>query len=739
MSAWHDHIPFHPERPERGADAALVAQIMDWAHRQLGQPGLHCAAVFGPRGQGKTSILLHVAQEALKDTRFARAGRRAPSGELDYEIPIFEPANLDPSDELFADLMAHLEPFAGKDAEKQALATLGAWSRRFKRQDYLDLASEEAATDQRLQDRLAAELRRLGTLGREVRKSFHKLLTSIAPRGDNQPQALLLLVDDLDLQPGRTGELFNLLTTVLDQPPVPVLVLVAADLDLLTDALSAEQRKRFSSERGETPDLAWWMVQKFFATRFELAPWSPAKALKDLLWKESEEANSLLAGLWPEHTEPTAKVEEEEQERRVGFGPAEQARRAEPPRPASRRDWALQALGPFLPTTPRGLKRLHNRLKVLAQGSRPKREDAQAELTNDFAWQLGMAPHQALALVIATFALDERHPFLGLGQLLRQRPDQLVGALRHLLEKKGEPDESLAERLRSPYPAGRHRVGAMLALKELAQFWGQYRSGTDDAPATPPRLLAISLNADALEQSRKLWEGRISQDRIWHIDLRLEGQPIRLPPTELLGVWKRLAEAIEKDKIADQQVPIELVSRAHNSLACWLGWRLHRIRSIQAYNFFSGDLWQGPYEVLRPQSGGLRQDIVVDEHTPTAPNNFENQAVLVLDLLDKGGDALEQFPEPIHQLPHRFRVRRRAGSRSLAPDDLVPLLQEILDLIGELRDERSVHTFHLAIIGPDVVAFFLGQQLHELGRFVLWEHASDQRNYHIALDLTDPR
>jgi hypothetical protein len=123
-----------------------------------------------------------------------------------------------------------------------------------------------------------------------------------------------------------------------------------------------------------------------------------------------------------------------------------------------------------------------------------------------------------------------------------------------------------------------------------------------------------------------------------------------------------------------------------------------------------------------------------------APERSDQAIVLVdltgkskpeqLDRFRRGGDKVDVDPG------HRYRLIAPIGWR-VEPADLIPVLQDVLELLGRLRRDAGVEHFHLAFAGPDVVAFFLGQQFNALGRISLYEFYTGPERYDFVFDLQE--
>lgn len=255
----------------------------------------------------------------------------------------------------------------------------------------------------------------------------------------------------------------------------------------------------------------------------------------------------------------------------------------------------------------------------------------------------------------------------------------------------------------------------------------------------PPRFLALSFNADACESSKTLWEKAIPPTRLWHLDLRPFATELRAPPEDIRRAWQALARQIEAERIPDHQGPIEFANRAVFSLVVWLGWRLHRLRAFTAFNFFKGQFipFRGPLPVVRYQPTATPEHLHAELHPPAEPASTAPEAVLIVDLLGTATPQdFEKFPDDVRTLAQRWLIKRKAPG-DVRPEETTPLLRDLVQIFGELRHHRGIRTLHLGLLMPDVLGFFLGQQLHECGDFRIYEHYTTEHAYRFTLSLAD--
>ncbi|MBK8230637.1 MAG: hypothetical protein IPK72_08660 [Candidatus Eisenbacteria bacterium] len=199
------------------------------------EPRLHVGAIWGPRGSGKTSLLLSLA-EKLRLNKPKQLILPAPDPQTKEQCST---AAKRPHDQLFAPdllddtngdhLFSHLLKFLGKnyhglrgEALKSPLEHL-TQHRHF--DDIKSYTVDTATSSSKLLEQLTDRLSERATFSAELRKA---LSAAIPPNG-----WYLLLIDDIDLVPHRGPELLTLLHTYLRD--LPFIVLLAADREQLVE------------------------------------------------------------------------------------------------------------------------------------------------------------------------------------------------------------------------------------------------------------------------------------------------------------------------------------------------------------------------------------------------------------------------------------------------------------------------------------------------------------------------
>jgi hypothetical protein len=273
------------EEPIDSIDDSLVSDLLRFIENPP-STGLNVVGLLGARGLGKTSYLRTLAKRAREK------GLPLPilSGKKPHSDPLFQPSRLDRVDDLFSDLLEHLKLYGGPNVDDHIQTIHGLQARRNRPDDFRKAANEEAGSRERLAAKLGEEARQAGQITQKIREAIGGLCDAIR-QGRRGP--LLLLIDDLDLQPERALRLLDILQTYFHQPEIQVVVVLAADGDLLAESV-AEGLKRYQSQ----PDLAWWHLQKLIPIRFHLPMWAPERGFAEHLWPDPAPDSLPLARLW---------------------------------------------------------------------------------------------------------------------------------------------------------------------------------------------------------------------------------------------------------------------------------------------------------------------------------------------------------------------------------------------------------------------------------------------------------
>ncbi len=82
---------------------------------------------------------------------------------------------------------------------------------------------------------------------------------------------------------------------------------------------------------------------------------------------------------------------------------------------------------------------------------------------------------------------------------------------------------------------------------------------------------------------------------------------------------------------------------------------------------------------------------------------------------------------------HRYRMLFKGLPAIIGPEHVLPILRDVVELFGRRRSV-SVQRFHVGFTGPDVVAFFLGQQMNAWGEVHLYERYGAKYEHVFQLD-----
>ncbi len=236
------------------------------------------------------------------------------------------------------------------------------------------------------------------------------------------------------------------------------------------------------------------------------------------------------------------------------------------------------------------------------------------------------------------------------------------------------------------------------------------------------RFFTVSLNDDASRLSAPLWEGRFSTDAIQnlHLDLRAHAPNASLVlPKQLAQARTDALEFIRRKGLTSSSQRIDLVLRCKAALSISLGYEMRFSRKIRAFKYYAGDLvpFSQPREVECMGRADL-QRLQLEPHIRPGSGPRNGDAVLIVDLVGKATDAqLERFfpregaPAVLTRHAHRLTL---APGTVVQPEDLEPILEDIIEALGSLR-VAGAERLHLGFAGPDVIGFFLGQQLRAQG------------------------
>lgn len=758
----------------------LADEIRAWVKEpeRATAPSGWVAGVYGGRGTGKTSLLFTLLR-LLRDEADSAASRgKQPCCALPKphdrkndelkteeirELALFAPADAGKDDDLLFLLLEHLKKYPRWEEGLKGFQ--GAWTAQVKKQDsdrFFQLAQETSTSAKQLPQELVDLHAKIAATTSEIREGFKEIIRHLNA-GD---QRLVLLVDDLDLQPHRALELLELLHLHLNHPGV--VVIIAADRDLLVRSITQELRKRGI----DRADIADALLAKYVPYQWTLPVPGEGERLS-VAWGDDAESEAELPDWWSERAVEQYRLywREETAERRLA--------------PQDSSALAEHMLAPVLPRTYRGLKAFHNRLLSLRAGPTTPSTPSSAPLVATDWTGLGVADDFIPPLISMAVAVDVRFPELGLVSALRETPsmmaqvrqrmhpdqqderdkeaegrlqqtrsegrivadalDRIAEAIeRGVRAKEGASAElPVLDRLTSPYLDGRRLGEAREVMRQFATKWVDLIRHSAPTPVSKERFLTLSMMTDALALVESLWRGRYDEDSVnhWHIDLRPLVSTGRGTPQELRAAREEALRILRERGILGFEGRVELHLKAKLAFTLWLGWELRYLNPVIAYNVHGDERvpFEGPAEPIRFEDTGIYW--FLDPEPSQVSSEPSSEAIVLVDLTGKSTPAQladfrrEGAAAPV-QVPaaHRYRLLFETGRR-VEPGFLLGILRDVIELLGQLR-RHGVEHIHLAFAGPDVVAFFLGQNLNALGRISLYEFYTD--HYEYVFDLEEP-
>lgn len=690
---------------------------------------------------------------------------------------MFAPAATRAQDEILFMLLEHLHTYpvrvhlpSGFDQAREAEV------RRKDLDRFLKYEQEIATSSKDIPRRLVEVHKEAAGTTSKLRKAFKAVLESLKPEGE----LLLVLVDDLDLQPHRALELLEILHLFMNVKGV--VVLIAADKDLLLHSIDLALKR----EKRHHPGLASALLAKYIPHEWLLPTPGEGERL-DLL------TGSEVATWWPEDVlhglgEARAarrhrELQKEREQMEGGHVDSEEEELIF----ATPKEMIERFLLPLAPITYRGLKAFHNRLVSWRERleSTRARADGDLELDRRLAHQyskLTLNRYLLRPFLTMMVAFDVRWPELDLLGYLERSPGVVERVFDELVvmdDAKHEP-ETIArsndpyELLTGEWPGDLPVLGEFLqpesrltrgdlgeakrTLRELARVWNFWRrSGGGVEPEGRFLTITVRPNANAFDESRRIWRSIFLREVVedWHLDLRSFVKSENPSPEEIRRTRDAsIAYLREKMQVADVQGRLEIFARAPLSYLVWLGWSLDRQKSVVVYNADAKKPFEGPLGRLRfPDREYETADVAIFARAEgriggrSAPRAIEaggaievGGAIAIIDV------TMDHKVQPEHL--DRFRrgqasvnsqdrcLFTRRSAHAIEPEDLVPILRDVLELIGRLHRDRGILHLHLALAGPDVVAFFLGRQLKAQGiQISLYEFYGD--HYEWVFDLEE--
>jgi len=725
-------------------------------------------ALYGGRGTGKTSALLTLLRllrdEGVAQGKLAEADR---SKQIEWLLPIrfkspdepenspkqlFAPEYGRVEDDLLFMLLAYLEaryqpllPDANHRLKERSkgspLARIrGAEVRRRMPDQFFAFEKDSSVSSRDLPRRLVGSQIRVAKTTARIHEAFRSLFDALLTEPKNVPRRLILFVDDLDLQPQRALDLLELIQLFLLHPRV--LVVLTADREQLLHSLAVSLHHREAHQKGDTSTaashferLAQALLRKWVPIEFSL-PRPSAKERWHFRPQSVQNAESIADRLVSEYWQTA-------QER---FPNDSLAKTAE------------KHVTPLLPDTYRGLIYLHNRI-----GTFDKKRWVSADSKPQFGLEHAMVePFLSLLL-----SIEVRQPELALLDLLSDFERSFLGELKDMValetpmsDRDRDRDASLDDR---PDPASRERstpppnrtpllserlrplralelLKAHECLVSLAQSWyGLSEEGT------PRHLFYISLNSNAQDRGQTL-PRETRYDSLEVLELTEFAKGGRADPEQLRHARAKATDNLPKlALLQDSRAPVDILAKAQLPLLLWLGFKLRYLRRVTMFNDLPRGLvpFEGPPEPIhRPASerAYLRLQPVSLVAETAESLLHPQEALVVIDFLGRSQpEQLDQFQDK-EQQSLRTKVRTRlVPMGEVQPlssnQQLYEVMTDVLQYLYQLQDQ-GIKRFHLAVIGPDVLAFFLGQQLNAW-TISLYEFYADQSQYLYVFDLSE--
>jgi SMODS-associated and fused to various effectors sensor domain/AAA ATPase domain len=762
----------------------LAETIAAWAHdeERLRSGGAWIAGVYGTRGSGKTSLLWTI-YNCLRERNEKLAPAARPRACV---LPVcaspsealFAPAATRRDDDVLFMLLAHLQkyqegdrPPAPPDGFQKART---AEIRRKDLKRVIDYEQEIATSPQRFLERLIEVHDQAARTTSSLREILQKLLGSLKQEGETLP----IFVDDLDLQPQRALEILEILHLFMNEPGV--VVIVAADKDLLLHSID----RALERDGRHHPGLASALLAKYVPHEWLLPTPSETERLEFLFEPRhtGEPTRSALSWWWPDEAvqgllevrtalrqerRDRVREDDEDDEDDADVERGDEAA----PLPSTVQEMVRHFWLPLAPMTYRGLKAFHNRLSGWQDRLRatlPHTDEIGLlrDMRRRYA-DLGLNRHLLRPFLAMMASLDVTWPELEILVALERSTGSVGDALSTMssgtlteLARAGAMER--AEDLRAPLlelqpedlPVlsalgqksrfARSDLGEVKRrLRWLAMTFKDWRRSGGGIVAPEERFLAISFHSNALEESAVLWRSLISAEEAarWHLDFGPDIRGGKPQPPEIRKARARALSFLRDEKeLTSFQGRLEIFARAPLSFLIWTGWLLDRLRSVTVYNANSKTPFGGPAERLTFRDRGQYElaKVVLSAAAEAQPGDA-GSAVVIIDLTPDHKVQewqLDRFQRDgaLVRSAVRGLFTRRSGVPIL-PKDLVPILQDILELIGRLREDHDIRHLHLAFAGPDVVAFFLGGQLRAQGMTIdLYDLFGDKYEWIFGLE-----
>lgn len=738
-----------PEQPDPSDDDPLLGAIVPWildtaAHRDR---LLQVAGIWGPRGSGKTSILLKLlarlkgaAEKRENDFPLVlpRCDDEEPrcAKECQKSVPLkfapFEPEQLDDSldDHLLSSFFSYLKDrYTDVDSKhlEKAKTLLVEQAHQSLLLGYVtEVAPSKESALKEAEKFLEPHFRLSGELRTLLKKAFQELV----PPGKKY---LILCIDDIDLVPHRSYDLLRCLHLYFRN--LPLIVFVAGDRPSLLQHVES----RLNALHGRNPaDLAAHVLAKYVHYDWYIEDFDPrfssGQALTTILFDDKE--NHFDVSRWW-----TAKAE---RMLRRGWGRV----RREPGAHADPTPTWKQAghfyLSRFAPTTWRGLKRTYNRLAALEERLKLTQEtNHEQPARTEFSG--GFAPDLLKPLLSVVVAADEAFPELDLYATfcaLRWEPDRIQVFLdREIADLTKAWKTRKHPRLLPSSLPWRRILHLRDILKELRDFLEVLKyAGEAFAPALFLAITACPAATDAYESSSPFWRDRLDlpPSNVQHLDCRHLARQGRPNADEVRQIIAHLQQNLPNFDVQTSIFPSALLS-----ILAWVGWyiRYKPAKNLALVHQEGGTGEYSEYLVDAVESRIDREQTspsiteVVDTKQTEEPSRLgaETHDALVLVDIRREPDGSERAPSFIDKagnpVPAALAVKlvSNPGFR-LTPDNASTVLSDVVWLLRDLRNS-GYNRIHLAMACPGVLAFLIGRHLHPFSPVEIYEYYPQELVY----------
>lgn len=731
------NLPYQriPEEPiiitEEGLFLDLAQGVVDWIVSpeasspgpEPHEPSLRIAAIWGGRGSGKTSML-HTILHLLDQQENARL--RLPRSESNCHPKhtdrgrLFEPFKvIGGGDRLFIHLLEFFRERYWQGEQGPPFAkTLTYEAQALAPDRFLDYERDVASSESQLIKKTVEFYRGLGSRSIEIQKDIKAEFGKLGQR-------VVLLIDDLDMQPQHAYELLQVLHTYLHA--TDVVVILAADHEQLLGTVDHRLREKI-----DMPGLGAQVLAKYITAEWRL-PTPDKRERESELFTPKRKSDPgyrthTFSSWWDGFRAPLQKPQDEIISER---GAADQNSSNEAkidPRQAM--DLFIEAS----PPTWRGLCRLHNRAIALEQLFKTLEK-----LSGTYRERVNSSLRNVPAFLAVLLAFDESFPELLIFESFEREGLRVQQALSP--SPTGEennpqweiPDEEailfpVRDRLLNAQVIhGQRRGQAESLLRRLGLLWRDIWMKSSEEEGVSHKFLAISVNDDAQARSKDWWTPMVVDgDEVDHIDLRKEVLGGRPTAEEIT----RLCETLENDHSAslkrDHQ---QLFAMAPLSLAAWIGWYT---RYVQGLKVLAENRQEGRFHIFSPPIGDEFEPGYLIFHKPEripvpSTNAQVYDAAVLVDVRPNPDRSSSPIPfKTAGGTSVEFSQYLKLASEpnfQLADDQQVAdIIHDLRLVLNDLRDNYDIRRIHLGLAVPSALAILIGRELHPWNPVLVYEY-----------------